>query len=74
MVTFFFFFFFFFLNGEFLSFQFSEKISLPNPRRSANLEKPDLIRRTTYQLCLFDSLDTCFGVSIRKTKVIRNLE
>ena len=66
--------FIYFLNGEFLCFQFSEKISLPNPRRNANLEKPDLIRRTTYQLCLFDSLDTCFGVSIRKTKVIRNLE
>ena len=36
------------------SFQFSEKISLPNPQEKSQF------RKTTYQFCIFDSLDTCF--------------
>ena len=68
----------FFLNGEFLCFtllsNFGKKILCQTLRRRANLEKTDLMRATTYQFCIFDQLDTCFGVSIRRTNVIRPFE
>ena len=51
-----------FLNGEFLCFtllsNFVKKIPLQTLRRRASLGKTDLIRRTTYQFCIFDSFDT----------------
>ena len=64
-----------FLNGEFLCFtllyNFARKF---RKFRRANLEKSDLKRRATYQFCIFDSFNTCFGVSIRRTTVIRRFE
>ena len=51
----------FFLNDEFLCFlllsNLVKKILCQTLRRRANLGKTDLIRRTTYQFCIFDSLD-----------------
>ena len=65
---------FFCMNGEFLHFtlpsKFVKKFLFQTLRRRANLEKIDLIQQTTYQFCIFDSLDTCFGVSICRTTVI----
>ena len=52
------------------SFQFSEKISLQNPKEKSQFRKTDLIHGMMYQFCIFDSLDTCFGVSIHRTTVI----
>ena len=43
-------------------------------RGRPNLEKSDLIYRTTYQFCILDSFDTCLGVSIRRATVIRRFE
>ena len=66
------------MNGEFLCFtflsNFVKKIICQTLRRRANLEKTYLIRRTTYQFCISDSFDTCMGVSMRRTTVIRCFE
>ena len=63
-----------FLNGEFLCFthlsNFVKKILCQTLRRRASLEKTDLICQMMYQFCIFDSFDTCFGVSICRTMVI----
>ena len=54
----------FFLNGEFLCFtllsNLVKKFICQTLRRN-NLEKTDLICRTMYQFCIFDSLDTCLA-------------
>ena len=70
-------FFFFFEHSEFLCFtllsNFVKKILCQMLRRRANLETIDLIHQTTYWFCIFDSLDTFFGVvtaSIRRATVI----
>ena len=67
-----------FLNSEFLCFtllsNLVKKFLCQTPRRKANLEKTDLMHRTTYQFCILGSLDMCFGISIRKTMVICCLE
>ena len=69
---------FFFLNGEFLCFtllsNFVKKFLCQTLSRRANLEKTDLTCRTMYQFCIFDSFDTCFGRSIRRTTVIHCFE
>ena len=65
-------------NGEFLCFtllsNFLKTFLCQTLRRRASLGKTDLIRRTTYQFCIFDSFDVCFGVLIRRTTVIRPFE
>ena len=69
---------FFLLNVEFLFFtllfNFVKKCLCQTVRRRANWEKTDVIRRTTYQFCIFDSFDTCFDILIRRTTVIRRFE
>ena len=65
---------FFCMNSEFLHFilpsKFVKKFLFQTLRRRASLEKIDLIQQTTYQFCIFDWFDTCFGVSICRTTVI----
>ena len=58
----------FFLNGEFLCFtllsNLVKKFLCQTLRRRANLEKTELICQTTYQFCIFNSLNMCFGILV----------